>query len=200
MNTSPTTVEEKEILSVHLVTPPVRAINIHLNEPRKDSSEIPIVLTARNKEGVTIKDALAAIYKHYRKKVSRCVIVPLLLERTFSNWTRTNRKIMSSTKNHTLRVSSGPPTEPIFRPKRARRRERRSGNACTCGGPHKALLSSPLVARRRTRKVGSNFPIKRRDYLRIRAPHVLSSCGSVLEALCTITPLCITIVMAASSP
>jgi len=60
INTSSTTVEEKDILAKPLITPPVRAVDLHF--------EHGVVVTARNRMGVTIKDALDAIYKHYKKR------------------------------------------------------------------------------------------------------------------------------------
>ncbi|KAI2615811.1 hypothetical protein GGS26DRAFT_579021 [Hypomontagnella submonticulosa] len=60
INTSPSTVEEKDILKKPLVTPMVRSINL--------ITSTNIVLTARNRHGVTIKDALDAIHKNYKKR------------------------------------------------------------------------------------------------------------------------------------
>ena len=60
INTSPTTVEEKDILAKPLVTPLVRAVDLHFQHG--------VVLTARNRNGVTIKDALDAIYKQNKKR------------------------------------------------------------------------------------------------------------------------------------
>ena len=45
-----------------LTTPPVKKIDLHF--------PLGLEVTARNLKGVTIKDALDAIYKQYRKKVS----------------------------------------------------------------------------------------------------------------------------------
>ena len=45
-----------------LTTPPVKKIDLHF--------PLGLEVTARNMKGVTIKDALDAIYKQYRKKVS----------------------------------------------------------------------------------------------------------------------------------
>lgn len=62
INKSPSTVEDKEILKLMLTTPPVKKIDLHF--------PLGLEVTARNMKGVTIKDALDAIYKQYRKKVS----------------------------------------------------------------------------------------------------------------------------------
>jgi hypothetical protein len=45
-----------------LTTPPVKKIDLHF--------PLGLEVTARNLKGVTIKDALDAIYKQYKKKVS----------------------------------------------------------------------------------------------------------------------------------
>lgn len=60
LNTSPSTVEDKDALKLHLVTPPVKKIDLHF--------PLGLEVTARNLKGVTIKDALDAIYKQYKKK------------------------------------------------------------------------------------------------------------------------------------
>lgn len=52
---------EKAALKKHLTTPPVKKIDLHF--------PLGLEVTARNMKGVTIKDALDAIYKQYRKKV-----------------------------------------------------------------------------------------------------------------------------------
>ena len=61
INTSPTTVEEKDILKKLLTTPPVKKIDLHF--------PLGLEVTARNLKGVTIKDALDAIYKQFKKRV-----------------------------------------------------------------------------------------------------------------------------------
>jgi hypothetical protein len=60
INTSPSTVEEASILSMHLTEPPVKRIELHFPLGKE--------VTARNLKGVTIKDALDAIYKAYKKR------------------------------------------------------------------------------------------------------------------------------------
>ena len=61
LNTSPSTVEEKEALKKFLTTPPVKKIDLHF--------PLGLEVTARNLKGVTIKDALDAIHKQFKKKV-----------------------------------------------------------------------------------------------------------------------------------
>lgn len=62
INTSSTSVDEKDILKKLLVTPAIRAIDLHF----KDG----LVIHARNRTGVTIKDALDSIHKQFKKRVS----------------------------------------------------------------------------------------------------------------------------------
>lgn len=62
LNTSPSTVEDKDILKLYLVNPPVKKIDLDF--------PLGLHVTARNLKGVTIKDALDAIYKQFKKKVS----------------------------------------------------------------------------------------------------------------------------------
>lgn len=62
MNTSPNTVEEKDILKKLLTEPPVKKIDLHF--------PLGLEVTARNLKGVTIKDAMDAIHKQFKKRVS----------------------------------------------------------------------------------------------------------------------------------
>ena len=62
LNKSPATLEEKEVLKKFLTTPPVKKIDLHF--------PLGLEVTARNLKGVTIKDALDAIHKQFKKKVS----------------------------------------------------------------------------------------------------------------------------------
>ena len=61
-------VEDKEYLKKLLCTPPIKKIDLHF--------PLGLEVTARNLKGVTIKDALDAIYKQYKKKVSHISIPP----------------------------------------------------------------------------------------------------------------------------
>lgn len=61
--------DEKDILKKMLTTPPVKKIDLHF--------PLGLEVTARNMKGVTIKDALDAIYKQYRKKVSQPLLTML---------------------------------------------------------------------------------------------------------------------------
>jgi len=60
LNSSPSTVEDKDMLKKLLTTPPVKRIDLVF--------PLGLEVTARNLRGVTIKDALDAIYKQYKKK------------------------------------------------------------------------------------------------------------------------------------
>ncbi|KAA8652231.1 hypothetical protein EYZ11_002286 [Aspergillus tanneri] len=60
LNTSPSTIEDKDILKLKLVNPPVKKIDLHF--------PLGLEVTARNLKGVTIKDALDAIHKQFKKK------------------------------------------------------------------------------------------------------------------------------------
>lgn len=62
LNTSPATLEDKEVLKKHLTNPPVKKIDLHF--------PLGLEVTARNMKGVTIKDALDAIHKQFKKKVN----------------------------------------------------------------------------------------------------------------------------------
>lgn len=64
LNTSPGTIDDKDALKKMLTTPPVKKIDLHF--------PLGLEVTARNLKGVTIKDALDAIHKQFKKKVSGC--------------------------------------------------------------------------------------------------------------------------------
>jgi hypothetical protein len=61
LNQNPSTIEDKEYLKKMLTTPPIKKIDLHF--------PLGLEVTARNLRGVTIKDAVDAIYKQYKKKV-----------------------------------------------------------------------------------------------------------------------------------
>lgn len=61
LNTSPASLGEPDILKKFLCTPPVKKIDLHF--------PLGLEVVARNMKGVTIKDALDAIYKQFKKKV-----------------------------------------------------------------------------------------------------------------------------------
>ena len=61
LNKNPNTIEDKDVLKKLLVTPPIKKIDLHF--------PLGLNVTARNLKGVTIKDAVDAIYKQFKKKV-----------------------------------------------------------------------------------------------------------------------------------
>lgn len=61
INKSPATVDDPSVLKVLLTKPPVKKIDLHF--------PLGMEVTARNMKGVTIKDAMDAIYKAYKKRV-----------------------------------------------------------------------------------------------------------------------------------
>ncbi|KAK4635921.1 hypothetical protein CLAFUW4_00936 [Fulvia fulva] len=70
VNTSPATVDDKDVLKKLLTTPPIKKIDLHW--------PLGLEVTARNLKGVTIKDALDAIYKQYKKKADDEISDPYL--------------------------------------------------------------------------------------------------------------------------
>lgn len=62
LNTSPSTVEDKDVLKKLLCTPPIKKIDLQF--------PLGLEVSARNPKGVTIKDALDAIHKQFKKKVA----------------------------------------------------------------------------------------------------------------------------------
>ncbi|KAH7174185.1 uncharacterized protein B0J16DRAFT_388010 [Fusarium flagelliforme] len=60
INQPSTTVEDPSILELHLTNPPVKRIDLHF--------PLGTNVTARNATGVTIKDALDAIYKAFKRR------------------------------------------------------------------------------------------------------------------------------------
>jgi len=70
LNTSPASMDEKETLKKFLTNPPVKKIDLHF--------PLGLEVTARNLKGVTIKDALDAIYKQFKKKADDELDNPIL--------------------------------------------------------------------------------------------------------------------------
>jgi hypothetical protein len=62
LNTSPSSLDEKDTMKKYLTKPPVKKIDLHF--------PLGLEVTARNLKGVTIKDALDAIHKQFKKKVN----------------------------------------------------------------------------------------------------------------------------------
>nr|POE54891.1 hypothetical protein CFP56_64564 [Quercus suber] len=70
LNTSPSTIEDKEMLKKLLTTPPIKKIDLHF--------PLGLELCARNLKGVTIKDAVDVIYKQFKKKADDELDAPYL--------------------------------------------------------------------------------------------------------------------------
>jgi len=70
INTSPATLDEKDVMKKFLTTPPVKKIDLHF--------PLGLEVTARNLKGVTIKDALDAIHKQFKKKADDELENPIL--------------------------------------------------------------------------------------------------------------------------
>eukprot|EP00249_Psilotum_nudum_P032917 c49124_g1_i1 orf=239-646(-) len=60
LNASPNSIEDPSALKKMLTEPPVKKIDLHF--------PLGLEVTARNLKGVTIKDALDAIHKQFKKK------------------------------------------------------------------------------------------------------------------------------------
>ena len=71
LNTSPNTIEDKEALAKLVCHPPIKKIDLKW--------PLGLEVTARNNKGVTIKDALDAIYKQFKKKVCLMIACPACL-------------------------------------------------------------------------------------------------------------------------
>lgn len=67
LNKSPSTVEDQDVLKKPLTSPLVRKVDLHF--------PLGLEVTARNLKGVTIKDALDAIYKQFKKKVNLALVL-----------------------------------------------------------------------------------------------------------------------------
>ncbi|KAF2405302.1 hypothetical protein EJ06DRAFT_552716 [Trichodelitschia bisporula] len=70
VNTSPGTIDDKEALKKPLCNPMVKKIDLHF--------PLGLGVTARNLKGVTIKDALDAIHKQFKKKQDDELELPYL--------------------------------------------------------------------------------------------------------------------------
>jgi hypothetical protein len=93
INTSPSTVDDPSILKTLLTTPPVKKIDLQF--------PLGIELTARNMKGVTIKDALDAIYKAYKKRADDELDNPYLVGFEWDKEESWTRLIVHLSKNST---------------------------------------------------------------------------------------------------
>ncbi|KAK3716418.1 hypothetical protein LTR37_006568, partial [Vermiconidia calcicola] len=60
LNTSPSTIDDPAVLKKPLTAPLIKKVDLHF--------PLGLEVTARNLKGVTIKDALDAIHKQFKKK------------------------------------------------------------------------------------------------------------------------------------
>ncbi|KAM0815926.1 hypothetical protein AB5N19_01727 [Seiridium cardinale] len=101
INSSSTSVDDKEVLKKPLTTPPVKKIEIEF--------PLGMTVTARNLKGVTIKDALDAMHKPYKKRADDELDKPYLEgftwdalrdgnteEETQHEWTRIHVRLQST--------------------------------------------------------------------------------------------------------
>lgn len=93
LNKSPNTIEDKDILALKLIDPPVKKIDLHF--------PLGLEVTARNSKGVTIKDALDAIYKQFKKKEDDDLDAPYLAGFEWDKEECWTRLIVHQTKNNT---------------------------------------------------------------------------------------------------
>jgi hypothetical protein len=108
LNTSPSTIEDKDILKLHLINPPVKKIDLHF--------PLGLEVTARNMKGVTIKDALDAIYKQFKKKADDELDKPYLAGFEWDKDECWTRLIVHQTKQ-------GPPQQPSKKSKKKKAEE-----------------------------------------------------------------------------
>ncbi|KAL4914193.1 hypothetical protein BDW62DRAFT_190832 [Aspergillus aurantiobrunneus] len=99
LNTSPATIEDKDILKLHLVNPPVKKIDLQF--------PLGLEVTARNMKGVTIKDALDAIYKQFKKKADDELDKPYLAGFEWDKEECWTRLIVHQTKQGPPPATSG---------------------------------------------------------------------------------------------
>ncbi|PLB44049.1 hypothetical protein P170DRAFT_431032 [Aspergillus steynii IBT 23096] len=103
LNTSPATIEDRDILKLQLINPPVKKIDLHF--------PLGLEVTARNIKGVTIKDALDAIYKQFKKKADDELEEPYLAGFEWDKDECWTRLIVHQTKR-------GPPQQPSKKSKK----------------------------------------------------------------------------------
>ncbi|ROT42522.1 hypothetical protein SODALDRAFT_319181 [Sodiomyces alkalinus F11] len=99
INTSPSSIEEPAMLKKLLTTPPVKKIDLRF--------PLGMEVTARNLKGVTIKDAMDAIYKAYKKKADDELDQPYLLGFEWDKEDSWTRLIVHLAKNPTTSSSGG---------------------------------------------------------------------------------------------
>jgi hypothetical protein len=102
INKSSSTVEDPAILKLHLTKPPVKRITLHF--------PLGVEVQARNLKGVTIKDALDAIHKQYKKRADDELEKPYLAGFEWDkeeSWTRLIVHLQTQATSTTLDGPSG---------------------------------------------------------------------------------------------
>lgn len=134
INTSPSTIEDKDVLKKPLCLPLVKKMDLHF--------PLGLTVTARNMKGVTIKDACDAIYKQYKKKVGRsrrsseAQSADFLASKTMSSTLHTSRdsngtRMRAGPASSSIRPSRRRSLHPATR-RTTRRRPRRRPRSPTC--------------------------------------------------------------------
>ena len=80
LNTSPNSIEDPSVLKKFLTNPPLKKIDLHF--------PLGLEVTARNLKGVTIKDAMDAIHKQFKKKVRLTHVASSLMVRVTDDLSR----------------------------------------------------------------------------------------------------------------
>lgn len=99
INTSPSTVEEPAILKTLLTNPPVKKIDLQF--------PLGIEVTARNLKGVTIKDALDAIFKAYKKRTDDELDNPYLVGFEWDKEESWTKLVVHLSKNSSAPIEKG---------------------------------------------------------------------------------------------
>lgn len=102
INTNPNTIADPDLLKIPLCQPPLKKIDLVWPSG--------LTVAARNMKGVTIKDALDAIYKQFKKKVGLHFLPCIITNRETKGlmWCfKTHRPMMSWTASPSSPASNG---------------------------------------------------------------------------------------------
>jgi hypothetical protein len=99
LNKSPTTVEDPAVLKLPLTEPKLKSIALHF--------PLGLEVTARNLKGVTIKDALDAIHKQFKKRADDEFEKPYLMGFEWDPEECYTRFIVHQSATPTTSMSSG---------------------------------------------------------------------------------------------
>ncbi|KAI5809066.1 hypothetical protein DFH27DRAFT_542380 [Peziza echinospora] len=70
INTSPMTIEEKDVLKKFATSPPMSKLDLRF--------PLGLTVTVRNKKGITVKDCFDVLWKQFRKKADDELDLPIL--------------------------------------------------------------------------------------------------------------------------